>query len=118
MKIAIFSDCYLDLTGGIRSSIAAQKQALEQNGHEVCIFSTGYPKSKQELKKLSKQNIFQVPSCKLFFYKLTPVSRRPKIVEKWLVKNHPEIKNFDIYYIHYESGCSIAGLRLAKKYKI
>lgn len=118
MKIAFFTDCFLDLTGGITSSIKAQKTALEKNGHTVYIFSTGFPKSTKNLKKLASQNIFQVPSCKLFFRGLTPVSRRPKIIEKWLLKNHPEIKNFDIFYIHYESGCSIAGLRLAKKLSI
>ena len=115
MKIAFFSDCYLDLTGGIVSSINAQKNALESLGHEVYIFSTGYPKSKAKLQEFASKNIFQVPSCKLFFYKLTPVSRRPKVIEKWLLKNHPEIKSFDIFYVHYESGCSIAGLRLGKK---
>ena len=118
MKIAFFSDCYLDLTGGIVSSINAQKRALEDNGHEVYVFSTGYPKTEKELQDLAKQNIFQVPSCRFFFRGLTPVSRRPKIIERWLIKTHPEIKNFDIYYIHYESGCSIAGLRLGKKLKI
>ena len=118
MKIAFFSDCYLDLTGGIVSSINAQKTALERLGHTVYVFSTGYPKSKVELQKLAGQNIFQVPSCKVFFYKLTPVSRRPKIIEKWLTKKHPELQEFDIFYIHYESGCSIAGLKLAKKYHI
>lgn len=118
MKIAFFSDCYLDLTGGIKTSIDAQKSALEKNGHTVYVFSTGFPKSKEELKKLADQNIFQVPSCKLFFLGLVPVSRRPKIIEKWLIKNHPEIKDFDVFYVHYESGCSIAGLRLAKKLKV
>lgn len=118
MKIAFFTDCYLDLTGGIRSSITAQKHALEQNGHEVYIFSTGYEKSEKELKKLADKNIYQVPSCKYFFRGLTPVSRKPKIVINWLEKTHPEIKDFDIYYIHYESGCSITGLKLAKKYHI
>lgn len=118
MKIAIFSDCYLDLTGGITSSINAQKSALEKAGHTVYIFSTGYPKSTKELKHLATQNIFQVPSCKHFFRGLAPVSRRPRIIENWLLKNHPEIKKIDIYYIHYESGCSIAGLRLAKKLHI
>ena len=118
MKIAFFSDCYLDLTGGIVSSINAQKRALEDNGHEVYVFSTGYPKTAKELQKLAKQNIFQVPSCRFFFRGLTPVSRRPKTIERWLMKNHPEIKNFGIYYIHYESGCSIAGLRLGEKLKI
>ena len=118
MKIAFFSDCYLDLTGGIKTSIIAQKFALEKDGHTVYIFSTGFPKSKEELKKLAKQNIFQVPSCKLLFLGLTPVSRRPKIIKKWLLKNYPELKDFNIFYVHYEGGCSIAGLRLAKKLKI
>lgn len=118
MKIAFFSDCYLDLTGGITSSINAQKSALEKDGHTVYIFSTGFKKSEKELKKLAEQNIFQVPSCRLFFRGLTPVSRRPRIIEKWLLKNHSEIKDFDIFYIHYESGCSIAGLRLGKKLHI
>lgn len=118
MKIAFFSDCYLDLTGGIVSSINAQKAALEANGHIVYIFSSSFPKSDKELSDLAKQNIFPVPSCRLFFRGLTPVSRRPKIIEKWLIKNHPEIKQFDIFYIHYESGCSIAGLRLGKQLNI
>ena len=118
MKIAIFSDCYLDLTGGITSSINAQKAALEKAGHTVYIFSTGYPKSTKELKKLANQNIFQVPSCKYLFRGLTPVSHRPKIIEKWLLREHSEIKDFDIYYIHYESGCSIAGLILGKRLHI
>lgn len=118
MKIAFFSDCYLDLTGGITSSINAQKTALEKNGHTVFIFTTGYPRTKKELKKLANQNIFIVPSCKLFFRGLTPISRRPRVIEKWLLKTHPEVKDFDVYYIHYESGCSIAALRLGKRLQI
>lgn len=115
MKIAIFTDCYLDLTGGITSSIAAQKAALEKNGHTVYLFSTGFPKSREKLGTLARQRIFQVPSCKIFFWKLTPVSRRPRIIERWLMREHPEIRDFDVYYVHYEAGCSIAGLRLGKK---
>jgi len=118
MNIAFFSDCYLDLTGGIRTSIDAQKSALEQNGHTVSIFTTSYPKSKAEKQKLAKQNIYPVPSCRLFFRGLTPISRRPRIIEKWLLKNHPEVQNCDVFYVHYESGCSIAGLRLGKQLKI
>ena len=62
MKIAFFSDCYLDLTGGIVTSINAQKAALEAKGHTVYVFSTSYPKSETELNKLAQQNIFPVPS--------------------------------------------------------
>ena len=118
MKIAIFSDCYLDLTGGIVSSIAAQKSALETAGHTVYIFSTSFPKPKAELRKLAKKNIFVVPSCWLFFRGLAPVSRRPGVIEKWLLRTHPELKDFDVFYVHYEAGCSIAGLRLARRLDI
>ncbi len=115
MKIAIFSDCYLDLTGGIVSSINAQKQALEDRGHEVEVFSTGFPRTKAEIQKLAKKKIFLVPSCWLFFRGLTPISRRPRVIEKWLIKKHPELCEFDVFYVHYEAGCSIAALRLAKQ---
>jgi 1,2-diacylglycerol 3-alpha-glucosyltransferase len=115
MKIAMFSDCYLDLTGGIVSSMNAQKTALEKKGHEVYIFSSGFPRSQKEQEELARKKIFMVPSCRLWFRGLTPVSRRPRIIEKWLLKNFPELADFDIFYIHYEAGCSIAGLHLAKK---
>lgn len=118
MKIAFFSDCYLDLTGGIVSAINAQREALIGLGHEVYIFTTAYPKTKSELKRLAKSHIFVVPSCKYCFRGLTPVSRRPKIIEKWLLNNFPELRSFDVFYSHYESGCSIAGLRLGKSLHI
>ena len=115
MKIAIFSDCYLDLTGGIVSSINAQKHALEALGHEVAIFTTAYPKSVQELRELATKRIFVVPSCKYLIRGVSPISRRPRIIEKWLLKEHPELQDFDVFYVHYEAGCSIAGLRLGKQ---
>ena len=118
MKIAIFSDCYLDLTGGIVSSINAQKEALEARGHTVCVFSTGFPRSEAEIQKLKRKKIYLVPSCWLFFRGLTPISRRPRVIEKWLVREHPELGGFDVFYVHYEAGCSIAGLRLARKLDI
>lgn len=118
MKIAIFSDCYLDLTGGIVTSINSQKAELEKLGHTVYIFTTAFSKSEQELKKFAKKNIYIVPSCKFLIRGVTPISRRPPIIEKWIMDKHPEIKNFDIFYTHHEVGCSIAGLRLGKKLHI
>lgn len=118
MKIAIFSDCYLDLTGGITSSINAQKTALEERGHTVLIFSTGYPRTTQDLEALAARHIYQVPSCKYLLRGITPVSRRPHLIKKWLLNHHPELKDFDIFYIHYEAGCSIAGLELARELHI
>lgn len=118
MKIAIFTDCYLDLTGGIVSSINADKEELERRGHTVYVFSSGYRRNESELKKLAKNHIYPVKSCRIIGRGITPIARRPKIIERELSRTHPEIKDFDVYYIHYEAGCSIAGLHLAKKYHI
>lgn len=115
MKIAFFSDCYLDMTGGIVSSINAVKAELERLGHTVYVFSTGFPRSKEARFMLAKKHIYEVPSCWLFFRGLAPISRRPAIIEKWLVENFPELKDFDIFHTHYESGCSIAGMRLGRR---
>ena len=118
MKIAFFADCYLDMTGGIVSSINAVKAELERMGHTVYIFSTGFPRSKEARFMLAKKHIYQVPSCRLFFRGLAPISRRPAIIERWLLENFPELKDFDIFHAHYEAGCSTAGMRLGKKLNI
>lgn len=118
MKIAIFSDCFLDLTGGIVTSITAQKKELESRGHTVYVFSSSYPKNTEQTAKLKKENIFPVKSCRFFGRGITPIARRPRIIEKQILKTHPEIRDFDCFYVHYEAGCSIAGLRLGRKLKI
>ena len=118
MKIAIFTDCYLDLTGGIVTAINAERDELERRGHTVYIFSSSYPRNDVKRQELAKQNIFPVPSCRFFGRGATPIARRPRVIEKWLLANYPEIRDFDIFYVHYEAGCSIAGLRLARELKI
>ena len=118
MKIAFFSDCYLDLTGGIVTTINAQKKELEKRGHTVYVFSSSYPKTAKELAGLKKDHIFPVKSCKFWGKALTPIARKPAIIEKQILDNFPEIKDFDCFYIHYEAGCSIAGLKLGKKLNI
>lgn len=115
MKIAIFTDCYLDLTGGIVTVIDSEKQELEHRGHTVYVFSSAYPKSAAKRQSLAKKHIYPVPSCKLWGRGATPIARRPRVVEKWLLRNHPELRDFDIFYVHYEAGCSIAGLRLGRQ---
>ncbi len=115
MKIAIFSDCYLDLTGGIVTAINAEKAELERRGHTVYVFSSAFSRSQEEKQKLARKHIFPVPTCKLCGRGVTPIARRPRVIEKYILKNYPEVRGFDVFYIHYEAGCSIAGIRLAKK---
>lgn len=118
MKIAIFSDCYLDLTGGIVTVINSDKAALESLGHTVYVFSSSFPKTESEKQKLAKKHIYPVKSCRIFGRGIAPIARRPRVIEKELEKDFPELKDFDIFYVHYEAGCSIAGLRFARKHHI
>ena len=115
MKIAFFTDCYLDLTGGIVTDINMEKAELERRGHTVYVFSSAYPRDISELERLAKKSIYPVPCCRHFGRGLTPIARRPGIIQAWIKRNFPELKDFDVFYIHYEAGCSIAGLRLAKE---
>lgn len=114
----MFSDCFLDFTGGIVTTMRAEKAALEARGHTVYIFSSAYPRGQKTKQVLATQHIFPVKSCRFFGRSVIPIARRPKIVMKELEKAHPELKDFNIFYIHYEAGCSIAGLKLAQKYHI
>lgn len=111
MKIAIFTDVYGPGAGGIATSIESQKRTLEEQGHDVTVF---YP----SLKKAIDKTTIVVPVCKHFHPDGIAVARRPRIVEKWILKNYSNFKEFDIVHSHYEAGCSIAGMRLARYFGI
>lgn len=106
MKIAVFTDAYYDAVGGIVSSIRAQKQALEAEGHKVVVFGPGFLGPKESI----------VPTCRFFKATGMPVAKNPRKVEKW-VKQMEDFREFDLVHVHYEAGCSLAGMRLARKFK-
>lgn len=111
MRIAIFTDLYLEIAGGIPSSISAQKTALEQLGHQVTIFcpATKAPKNR---------SIIALPTLKLKING-APIARRPKKIIKFIEANFPNFKtDFDLIHTHYEAATSIAGIILAKKYHL
>lgn len=111
MKIAIFTDVYGLGNGGIASSITSQKNTLEELGHKVMVF---YP----SLKKSHDATEIVVPTCKHLHPDGIAIARRPRLIEKWILSNFPDFKNFDIVHVHYEAGASIAGVRLAHRLKI
>ena len=111
MRIAIFTDLYLEIAGGIPSSVSAQKTALEQLGHQVTIFcpATKAPKNR---------SIITLPTLKLKING-APIARRPKKIIKFIEANFPNFKtDFDLIHTHYEAATSIAGIILAKKYHL
>lgn len=113
MKIAIFTDLYTPwAVGGIISSIRAQKAELERLGHEVVVFCPGFAGESTE------KNVICVPSHRFVKINGAAMSMRPPIVEEFLLAQYPELNKFDVVHVHYEASCSLAGVRLAKKFGI
>lgn len=129
MRIAFFTDVFLEIPGGIPSSIKAQKTALESLGYHVTIFCPGWKKqqpgismdkkSRFSLNKNSNEDIIIIPSFKLLRPNGAPLAKSPTKVIKYINKLYPNFSSsFDLIHVHYEASCSIAGVKLAKKYHL
>ena len=122
LRIAIFTDVFLGIPGGIPSSIRAQKTALESLGHQVTIFCPG---TQQDFENPLSQfganhdpNIILVPTAK-FLVNGAPFSKWTKHVIRFIEEKYSNLtESFDLFHIHYEATTSMAGLILAKKYHI
>lgn len=111
MKIAIFTDFYEPwAVGGIISSIKAQKTELEKLGHEVTIFCPGV--------NSRDKSIVTVPVHEKVRINGAMISKRPSLVEEYVLSKFPDFASFDIVHVQYEASCSIAGMRLAKKFNL
>lgn len=122
LHIAIFTDVFLGIPGGIPSSIRAQKASLEALGHQVTIFCPGtqqdYFNSLNKFGANHDPNIILVPTAK-FLVNGAPFSKWTKYVTRFIEKKYPNLaETFDLFHIHYEATTSMAGLLLAKKYGI
>ena len=122
LHIAIFTDVFLGIPGGIPSSIRAQKTALEALGHQVTVFCPGTQQDfENPLSKFGANhdpNIILVPTAK-FLINGAPFSKWTKQVVRSIEKKYPNLnESFDLFHIHYEATTSMAGLILAKKYHI
>ena len=129
MRIAFFTDVFLEIPGGIPSSIKAQKTALESLGHHVTIFCPGWKKqqpgismnkqSRLSSSKKSNQDIVMVPTFKYLHPNGAPLAKSPTKILKYINEFYPNFSSsFDLVHVHYEASCSIAGVKLAKKYHL
>lgn len=129
MRIAFFTDVFLEIPGGIPSSIKAQKTALESLGYHVTIFCPGWKKqqpgisidkqSHLSLTKNSNEDIIIVPSFNLLRPNGAPLAKSPTKIIKYINKLYPNFSSsFDLVHVNYEASCSIAGVKLAKKYHL
>lgn len=113
MRIALFTDIYLDIPGGIPSSIKAQKSALQKLGHKITIFCPGDKTNNTE------KDLYIVPTHRLLRPNQAPLAKRPKKILHSIKKEYPVFSDyFDLVHVHYEASCSIAGAKLAKEHKL
>lgn len=110
MKVAIFTDVFLDVAGGIPSSIQAQREYLAKNNISSIVFCPARPGSKVS------EGIFAVPSFKFFRPGGAPFAKRIKKVKRAILAAYPEF-DFDIVHVHYEGACSLAGMQLAREFR-
>lgn len=110
MRIAVFTDIYAPwATGGIVSSIQAQKRELEKLGHTVVVFCPGFDSD--------DPTVVTVPTFKRLKINETAVARTPQEIETAILDQRPEFgREFDLVHTHYEAACSIAGIRLARRF--
>ncbi|MBQ9016854.1 glycosyltransferase [Candidatus Saccharibacteria bacterium] len=109
MKVAIFTDVFLEVPGGIPSSIRAQREYLERAGISSVVFCPARPGSK------TPEGVFAVPSFKHLRPGGAPFSKRIKKVKRAILAAYPEF-DFDIVHVHYEGACSLAGMQLAREF--
>lgn len=113
MRIALFTDIYLDIPGGIPSSIKAQKSALQKLGHKITIFCPG------DQTNNTKKDLYIVPTHRLLQPNQAPLAKRPEKILRSIKQEYPVFSDyFDLVHVHYEASCSIAGVKLAKEYKL
>ena len=109
MRVAIFTDVFLEVAGGIPSSIEAQREYLTKNGISSIVFCPARPGSKVP------EGVFAVPSFKYLRPGGAPLAKRIKKVKKAILSAYPEF-DFDIVHVHYEGACSLAGMQLAREF--
>ena len=108
MRIAVFTDIYAPwATGGIASSIQAQKGELERLGHEVVVFCPGFD--------AKERGVVTVPTYKYLRINGAAIAKAPSLIKQFVMKRMPELADFDVIHVHYEAGCSIAGIELARE---
>ena len=113
MKIAIFTDVFLEVPGGIPSSINAQRKYLKKDGIDSVVFcpaTKGWP---------LEPGVEGVPTFRFLKPGGAPFAKRIKKVKKAILKNHPDFgKEFDLVHVHYEGACSLAGMQLAREFQL
>lgn len=108
MRIALMTNNYKPIMGGVPISIERLARGLEELGHEVTIFAPTYKEQQQE------ENVFRYATCMKHFIGgivlPNPFDRR---IEKEF-REHP----YDIIHVHHPMLIGRTAVHLSRKYDI
>ncbi len=76
----------------------------------MTVFAPGFSDSTKDT------DVKIVPTHKFLKLNGAPVSKRPEKVIKAVLSEYPKF-DFDIVHVHYEASCSIAGMKLARRFE-
>ncbi|MCI9338224.1 MAG: glycosyltransferase family 4 protein [Lachnospiraceae bacterium] len=108
MRIALMTNNYKPIVGGVPISIERLARGLEAQGHEVTIFAPTYRDEEPE------ENVFRYATCMKHFIGgiVLPNPLDPRIVKEF------RRKSFDIIHVHHPMLIGRTAVRLARKFHI
>lgn len=111
-KIAMFTNNYFPVIGGVPISIKRLSKALEEKGHQVKIYAPKYKKQSE----IEEKNIFRCRT--LYYYKEAGLDMPVTNIFSPQIKKDFEKENFDIVHCHHPFWLGSKGRRLAEKNNI
>ncbi|MFE0441904.1 glycosyltransferase [Aerococcus sp. NPDC058936] len=108
MNIAIFTDTYFPQVSGVATSIQTLKEAFEDNGHQVYIFTTSDPKAEIE------DHVFRYESVPFLFFK----DRRVAIPSFASIYRKCKELAIDIVHTQTEFSMGLMGVSVARYMRI
>ncbi len=111
-KIAMFTNNYFPVIGGVPISIKRLSKALEKNGHQVKIYAPKYKKQSN----IDEKNIFRCST--LYYYKESGLDMPVTNIFSPQIKKDFAAEDFDIVHCHHPFWLGSKGRRLAEKNNI
>lgn len=109
MKVGFFTDTYFPQVSGVATSIKTLKDQLEENGHQVYIFTTTDPHA-----PAFEEGVIRMPSVPFVSFK----DRRIVVRGMWYAYLIAKELQLDLIHTHTEFGTGILGKMVGKKLKI
>lgn len=113
LKIAMFTNNYFPVIGGVPISIQRLSKALRKRGHQVKIFA---PEYKDKSKTEDEENIIRCNS--IYYYEESGLEFPVTNIYSPQIKKDFQAENFDLVHAHHPFWLGNKGRKLAEKFNL